>query len=310
MTDQPFDPRALRDAFGAFMTGVTVVTAHDADGRPIGFTANSFASVSLSPPLLLVCVARSARSHAAVTSASGFAVNVLAEDQKDVSNTFARSVADRFASVVWGNGPHGSPIIEGAAAWFDCGLERVVEAGDHSILIGRIEAFGNSGRNGLGYTRGSYFTAVLEAQGQVVGPNLGATVSAVVERAGHVYLVEDEAGRLALPGLSIEDANRADALEAHLAAITGLSASVGFLYSVYDDRRAGRQAIVYRASIGSGEPRSGRLIRLSELPYEQLNSQQAVDILKRFSAESHLGNFGVYFGDETAGRVHPLTMGG
>lgn len=94
---QPNDPRALRDAFGAFMTGVTVVTALDAQGQPIGFTANSFTSVSLEPPLLLVCLARSSRNFDAFTQGAGFAINVLAEHQKDISNRFAKPMQDRFA---------------------------------------------------------------------------------------------------------------------------------------------------------------------------------------------------------------------
>lgn len=93
------DPRQLRDAFGAFLTGVTVVTTINAEGQPIGFTANSFTSVSLDPPLLLVCLAKTSRNYAAVTEAAGFAVNILSEAQKDVSNTFARPVEDRFAAV-------------------------------------------------------------------------------------------------------------------------------------------------------------------------------------------------------------------
>ena len=91
MTMQTVDPRALRDAFGAFPTGVTVVTACDGDGNPIGFTANSFTSVSLNPPLLLVCLAKTSRNFATMTGAPHFAINVLSETQKDVSNTFARS---------------------------------------------------------------------------------------------------------------------------------------------------------------------------------------------------------------------------
>ena len=81
------DPRALRDTFGAFLTGVTVVTAHDAAGHPVGFTANSFASLSLDPPLLLVCLARTSRNFQTLTGTAGFAVNILAEHQKDISNT-------------------------------------------------------------------------------------------------------------------------------------------------------------------------------------------------------------------------------
>lgn len=92
MTIQTVDPRALRDAFGAFPTGVTVVTACDGEGHPIGFTANSFTSVSLNPPLLLVCLAKTSRNFATMTGAQHFAINVLSEMQKDVSNTLlARS---------------------------------------------------------------------------------------------------------------------------------------------------------------------------------------------------------------------------
>ena len=152
------DPRALRDAFGSFLTGVTVVTTFDGDGSPIGFTANSFTSVSLDPPLLLVCLAKTSRNYNAVTTAPGFAINILSETQKEVSNTFARPVADRFATVDWRRGPWGSPIFSDVAAWFDCALHEVIDAGDHVVLIGRVEAFGDSAANGLGYARGAYFT--------------------------------------------------------------------------------------------------------------------------------------------------------
>nr|WP_241525576.1 flavin reductase family protein [Pseudophaeobacter leonis] len=100
------------------MTGVTVVTSHDSDGQPIGFTANSFSSVSLEPPLVLVCMANSSSNFKALTQATGFAVNVLAADQKEVSNTFARPVEDRFATVDWHPGPNGAPILAGVSAWF------------------------------------------------------------------------------------------------------------------------------------------------------------------------------------------------
>ncbi len=111
MTIQTVDPRALRDAFGAFPTGVTVVTACDGDGNPIGFTANSFTSVSLNPPLLLVCLAKTSRNFAIMTGAQHFAINVLSETQKDVSNTFARPVEDRFCGGRVGEGVGRLPDI-------------------------------------------------------------------------------------------------------------------------------------------------------------------------------------------------------
>ena len=112
------DPRALRDAFGCFMTGVTVVTTLDADGKPLGFTANSFSSVSLDPPLLLVSIANSSGNLGAFVSGKGFAVNILGEGQKEVSGTFARPSADRFAQTYWRHGPIGSPLIAGVALQF------------------------------------------------------------------------------------------------------------------------------------------------------------------------------------------------
>ena len=132
------DPRALREAFGAFLTGVTVVTTHDAEGQPVGFTANSFASVSLDPPLLLVCLARTSRNFDTLTRAGRFAVNILSEGQKDISNTFARPVEDRFAGLEWQPGPHGSPVFAGVAAWFDCSTDKIVDGGDHRMLLGTV----------------------------------------------------------------------------------------------------------------------------------------------------------------------------
>lgn len=310
MTTGVDDPRALRDAFGAFMTGVTVVTALGAEGKPLGFTANSFVSVSLSPPLLLVCIAKTSRNYTAITSASGFAVNVLAEDQKEVSNTFARPVEDRFAAVDWQHGPSGSPVFDGAAAWFDCAMERVVDAGDHAILLGRVESFRNSDRNGLGYARGGYFAAALEAQTSALGHGGAVDVAAVAERDGRVLLVKDGQGRWILPGVTVSDGNLAEALARRLSEICDGPASIGFLFSVFDDRKSGRQHIVYRASIEVGPGLCGALFSPDELAAERLGSPQTADILRRFAAERSLGNFGVYVGNETAGQVHPLSMGG
>ena len=158
MVLDPKDTRALRDAFGAFMTGVTIVTTRGGDGAPTGLTANSFTSVSLDPPLLLVCVQGRSRTLSSIRESRGFAVNILAEGQETLSNRFARPVDDRFEGVEWSHGPRGGPILPGVCGWFDCALHDEVAAGDHFILIGRVEGFNHRETAPLGYSRGGYFS--------------------------------------------------------------------------------------------------------------------------------------------------------
>ncbi|AFL49839.1 flavin reductase (DIM6/NTAB) family NADH-FMN oxidoreductase RutF [Sinorhizobium fredii] len=306
MTAASCDPRTLRDAFGSFMTGVTVVTANDASGNPIGFTANSFASVSIDPPLLLVCIAKTSRNFATMTSANGFAVNVLSEKQIAVSNTFAKPVEDRFAAVEWKRGPHGAPILAGVSAWFDCSLNEIVDAGDHAILIGRVEAFENGAMAGLGFARGSYITPGLSGKAVSAAAEGAPLIAAVVERDGAVLLIPEADGRWRLPQMALKGGEALAVLQDYLTATTGLAIEVGFLYSVYDNKTTGHQHIVYRAGAEPGETQAGRFVPLAELPLDNMDNPATADLLRRFAAESALGNFGVYVGDEKQGKVHPF----
>lgn len=151
------DPRTLRDALGCFATGVTVVTTRAADGTPAGLTANSFTSVSLDPPLLLVCLANTASSLPAFLEADHFAVNVLHIGQQLISARFAGKAEDRFAQTdtdVWDSGV---PIVRHALAAFECSREAVHEAGDHKILVGRVQRVQfEPRRDPLLYFRGRY----------------------------------------------------------------------------------------------------------------------------------------------------------
>ncbi len=304
-----FDARALRDAFGAFLTGVTVVTTVDDAGSPIGFTANSFSSVSLDPPLLLVCLAKTSRNYAALTGAKGFAVNILSEGQKDVSNTFARPVEDRFAAVAWKPGPFGSPVFADVAAWFDCATHDVVEAGDHVILIGRVEGFENSGKTGLGYARGGYFTPAL-AEKSLLASTESLILGAVAVRDGEVLLVEDGKGGWTLPFVEKAEGDGMEALEQHVAETVGLTLTAGLLYSVYEDTKTGRQHVVYRADLGEGEAKGGRFFPIQSPPLAEIADKAVRDIVRRYGAESSLGNFGVYFGNQEKGRVHAVATKG
>jgi flavin reductase (DIM6/NTAB) family NADH-FMN oxidoreductase RutF/pimeloyl-ACP methyl ester carboxylesterase len=151
------DARTFRDALGCFATGVTIVTAMTDEGLPIGLTANSFTSVSLDPPLLLVCVANSAGSAAVLEQAERFAVNVLQIGQQPTSNRFASKAEDRFAVTPWEVGEFGTPVLTGSLASFECTRHAVHEGGDHFVLIGRVlKARFEPRRDPLLYFRGKY----------------------------------------------------------------------------------------------------------------------------------------------------------
>ena len=158
------DTRVLRDALGTFATGVTIVTALSPPGEPVGFTANSFTSVSLDPPLILVCIAKSAAGYAIYNAASSFCVNILSDHQRDLSGTFASRGTDKFSDVSWRQGATGSPILRGGVAHFECEMHQTVEAGDHAILIGEVVDFNSSDAQPLCYHRGKYADLAVEHQ--------------------------------------------------------------------------------------------------------------------------------------------------
>jgi flavin reductase (DIM6/NTAB) family NADH-FMN oxidoreductase RutF len=150
------EPRLLRDVLGHFASGVTVVTA-DTDTGPIGFTCQSFSSLSLDPPLVVFAPARTSRTWPRLRDIGRFCVNVLAEDQPDLSARFARSGTDRFAGVGWRRSRHGSPVLDGVVAWIDCRLWAEYDGGDHTLVAARVLDLGaDPGRRPLLFHRGAY----------------------------------------------------------------------------------------------------------------------------------------------------------
>jgi flavin reductase (DIM6/NTAB) family NADH-FMN oxidoreductase RutF/pimeloyl-ACP methyl ester carboxylesterase len=151
------DARTFRDALGCFATGVTIITAMGPDGIPIGLTANSFTSVSLDPPLLLVCIANGAGSAPVLQTAKRFAVNVLQIGQQPTSNRFAGKGEDRFAATPWEVGEFGTPVLTGSLSSFECERDALHDGGDHFILVGRVlKAMFEPRRDPLLYFRGKY----------------------------------------------------------------------------------------------------------------------------------------------------------
>lgn len=136
-TPGPESHRAFRDALGRFATGVTVVTTNTPEG-PLGITVNSFASVSLDPPLVLWSPAKSSRRYRAFTEAEHFAIHVMADDQAAISGGFIREGA-AFDRLDWAPSEDtGTPLIEGCLARFECARHAVHDAGDHAIVLGRV----------------------------------------------------------------------------------------------------------------------------------------------------------------------------
>jgi len=152
----PFAPRDLRDAFGCFATGVTVITSQTGTGERIGLTANSFTSVSLDPPLLLFCPANGASALAGLRAAGRFAVNVLSPDSQAVADRFAMKGVDRFADAQWLDWD-GVPVLAEAKAAFACTLHADHDGGDHRIIVGLITRFAMApAADSLLYLHGRY----------------------------------------------------------------------------------------------------------------------------------------------------------
>jgi flavin reductase (DIM6/NTAB) family NADH-FMN oxidoreductase RutF len=137
-TVQGIDSAAFRQACGKFATGITIVTVIGADGLPHGMTVNSFTSVSLEPPLVLVCIDRKATILPKLEASRAIGINILAEDQRDLSAQFARRGTDRFETVPWTAGELGVPLIDGALAHYECSVTSVTEGGDHLIFIAEV----------------------------------------------------------------------------------------------------------------------------------------------------------------------------
>lgn len=298
--------RLLRDAFGCFMTGVTVVTTTDETGAPLGFTANSFSSVSLDPPLLLVSIANRSANLAAYTSGRGFAVNVLSEGQKAISNIFARPSEDRFDKIDWQAGPHGSPVIAGSSAWFDCHREQAIAAGDHTILIGRVEAFDATTAPGLGYCRGAYVTPAAAALTAEHGPRV--VLAAIVEHEGQVLLLDDGSGGVKLPEMRVGPGGARGAFD-RLIAETGTDAAPGLVYAIYDDAERGLQFIVHLCPAATDAHKAGAFVILTESTISDITDPAQQIMLRRFAAEYRQGNYGQYVGSHVAGEIRPFAKG-
>jgi 3-hydroxy-9,10-secoandrosta-1,3,5(10)-triene-9,17-dione monooxygenase reductase component len=152
----PLDPQTMREVMGHFASGVTVVTAVT-DAGPIGFTCQSFSSLSLEPPLVVFAPGRTSRTWPLLRDIGRFCINVLAEGQDAVSQNFARSGGDKFAGIPWRPSAHGSPVLDDVVAWIDGELWAEYDGGDHTLAVARVLDLGaDPRRRPLLYHRGAY----------------------------------------------------------------------------------------------------------------------------------------------------------
>ena len=307
--ENPFDGRDLRRAFGNFATGVTIVTTLDAEGNPCGFTANSFTSVSIDPPLLLVSIAKAAFGCDVFTRSRGYAVNILARDQRELSNRFAAAGTDKFAGLEWRNGESDSPIIDGVVAWFDCDHHEQVDAGDHIILIGRVLGYAYNTHTPLGFCRGAYVSFGLTPKMlQMLSSPGHLQVGAIIESNGKILLeTNQQTGQMTLPASdSVGKVADGTGLLGKLAG-AGIEVDLPFTYAVFHD--GDRRFVYYLGELRSiSEATETRRLRFHEfdnITWEEINDQWIISMLDRFIREKRLGNYQVFIGDQDQGEFHP-----
>ncbi|HVE69966.1 MAG TPA: flavin reductase family protein [Thermoanaerobaculia bacterium] len=152
----PVDDALFKLAMSHFASGVTVVTTEH-EGTPYGMTVASFASLSLSPPLVLICIEKAVKSHDAIAAAEKFGVNMLAQDQAEISNRFAsKKIDDRFAGVSWSRGDLGMPLLDGAICAIECRVHSQLPGGDHTIFVGEVTSVRTQEAPPLVYFRSGY----------------------------------------------------------------------------------------------------------------------------------------------------------
>ncbi|MFT5721363.1 MAG: flavin reductase (DIM6/NTAB) family NADH-FMN oxidoreductase RutF/virulence-associated protein VapD [Motiliproteus sp.] len=298
------DTRELRNAFGSFLTGVTVVTAISASGEKVGFTANSFTSVSVDPPLLLVCPSNNLSSFDVFNTCNHFAVNILAEDQQDISNTFASAKGDRFENIRWHSDANGCPIIEDTVAHFCCSSYNKIPAGDHILLVGQVEAFAANEKLGLGYAKGGYFSLGMEHRAEELTHTLEGIVGGIIELDNKLLLTATEQGyTLPLVATRTEQGSQ-EAIRQYLQS-RGLNCEMGSVYSVYENLSAQKFTTFYRANANDDATGGlGEYIEIDKIEDLDFVSSDIKSMLQRFVFEKRNGVFRLYVGDDKTGDIH------
>ena len=303
--------RNLRQALGSFPTGVTVVSCLDKNNNPLGFTANSFTSVSLDPQLISICIDKESFNIDTFSITEHFAVSILSESQQSISTTFATPNEERFKDIDWRSEDTGSPIISNAVAWFDCKTEQVVDAGDHLILIGKIITFDSSPKTPLMYLRGNYVNLGLEQKMLLAmeNENTEIIVGAIIEWRKKVFLLKNKNnGSLYFPSASrlghIEDK------QSLLGVLKNLNISINehYLFSVFEKAEDKTSLIYYRAQAKEEVTAlKDSFYDFDAIPFDKLTDEASRIMLKRYIKERELNAFGIFVGKESEGKVEAIS---
>lgn len=302
------DRRALRRALGSFLTGVTVVTTVDSSGRPRGLTANSFTSVSLDPPLVLVCVDHRSGSHDVFASCAHFVVNVLADDQRELAERFASRASDKFANLEYTHAElAGAPVLGAALAVIECEVHSRIDLGDHKVVVGRVLSFTQRDARPIGFFQGEFVSFGVEAL-LVQNPDDAISMGWLAHTDDALCLRRTQEGRMQLVTQPVSrDAVSDEALRA--AARSALGADIGapMLFSIYQMHARPGIEIVYRTVLETAPRSAGvELVKFDDLAAIEFASEFDRGIVARFVAERRSGVFGIYAGTAEVGRIEVL----
>lgn len=309
------DTQSLRRAFGAFATGVTVVATRLPNGESRAFTANSFSSVSMDPPLVLVCLGKFSASLDLFAAAEAFSVSILEQGQRELSNGFAaRDPAIKIATSARLAQHADAPFVADSLASFICSRHEVVDAGDHVILIGRIESYRTQEGQPLGFFRGGYVGLGPDLQAL---DNLGAQVrvGGVLGHGGKVLLWRrGAADAWEIPSATLRRGERhGHALARIFSTLGGIEVSMSVPYSLFQETGETELSLIFSMECPFELP-LGRLADGSEIalfgvedaPWTLLSGEMKRSLVQRYLREMRSGLYGVYFDTLDGGSVVAL----
>ena len=285
------------------------MTTIDSDDAKYGLTANSFTSVSLDPPLVLICLDHQSRSLVALRESGVFAVNIVSESQRDLSMTFASSASDKFDGVETFAATTGAAIFPDSVAWLDCRMTDIISAGDHDVVVGQVVDMAETTALPLGYYRGSFFNVSDE---QSAPDTAGQAVfGVIVEYNGGVLLCRNkDTGKWSFPeGPAGESELPLGGLREMLLD-AGVPTTLSFLYSVAEIPHSKYAMLLYRGEL-SGPPRivdrdNWKLFDAADVPWDEIRDYETEMTLKRYFKERSSGRFGLFADTGNGGRIAPI----